>query len=111
MSELKVYNLQLLTLLDEKEAFSIAKSIAKWTHSKFTEESFEDYVIRTHTSEIQSIRGKKGGGKSRSGRPKGSIDLYSVNQIKPWVNIGVSRSHIIERDLINDRSNKRRNFN
>ena len=62
MSELKVYNLQLLTLLDEKEAFSIAKSIAKWTHSKFTEESFEDYVIRTHTSEIQSIRGKKGGG-------------------------------------------------
>ncbi|NBM92717.1 MULTISPECIES: hypothetical protein [Proteus] len=44
LSELKVYNLQLLTPLDEKEAFSIAKSIAKWANSKFSHVFFDDYV-------------------------------------------------------------------
>ncbi|MEQ4935863.1 hypothetical protein ABN125_04815 [Proteus terrae] len=59
----KAYNFQFLTLLDEKELLSVAKSIAKWTHSKFSEESFIDFVIKTHAKEIQSIRGSSGGKK------------------------------------------------
>jgi hypothetical protein len=39
----------------------IAKSIAKWTGSNFSKEAFDEYVIRTHTSDIQRIRGRKGG--------------------------------------------------
>ena len=89
----RVYNLQFSAPLDENEVNGIAKSIAKWTHGNLSKESFDEYVIRTHSSEIQSTRGKKGGRESRAGgRPKGSVDLYSVNQIKPWVNIGISRS-------------------
>lgn len=51
----------------------------KWTYSKFTKESFEDYVARTHTSDIQSVRGKKSKG---GGRP-------SLNNI--WDVLGISR--------------------
>ena len=61
-----VYNLQFTAPLDETEVNGIAKSIAKWTHEKISEESFHEYVSRTHTSEIQSLRGSKskGGGKT-----------------------------------------------
>lgn len=71
--------------LDEKEVFGIAKSITKWTYSKFTKESFDDYAARTHSHRIQSIRGKisKGGG-----RP---INKNSENYIKPWDSLGISR--------------------
>ena len=90
LSELKVYNLQLLTLLDEKEAFSIAKSIAKWTYSKFTKSSFDNYVIRIHSSDIQSIRGALGGKKSKGGGRK--RNEFSDRSIKPWVYLNISRS-------------------
>ncbi|MDX4253736.1 replication initiation protein, partial [Klebsiella pneumoniae] len=74
------YNLQLAVPLDENELMGIAKSIAKWTFSKFSESSFHDFVIRTHRSDIQSKRGKlsKGGGRPSLG--------------EPWVTIGVSRA-------------------
>jgi hypothetical protein len=73
------YNQQFPSPLDDNEVMGIAKSIAKWTHGKLTEESFECYVLRTHSSEIQSIRGSKSKG---GGRP----DLG-----KPWVDLGISR--------------------
>ncbi|MEY0847253.1 primase C-terminal domain-containing protein, partial [Providencia rettgeri] len=79
----KAYNFQFLTPLDEKEVFGIAKSIAKWTHSKFSQESFDEYILRTHESKIQSIRGCKGGKISRGGgRP-------SLGE--PWLQLGISR--------------------
>ncbi len=81
MSELKGYNLQLLILLDEKEIFGVAKSIAKWTKSKFSKGSFGEYVVKTLSPEIQSIRGKKSKGE---GRPK-----IRNNE---WVKLGISRS-------------------
>jgi len=56
--------------LDDKEIHGIAKSIAKWTNCNFSEDSFSEYVIRTHSSEIQSIRGAKGGRKSSGGGRK-----------------------------------------
>ncbi|EMN6592010.1 replication initiation protein, partial [Escherichia coli] len=78
------YNLQFATPLDEKEVNGIAKSIAKWTYSKFSYDSFSEYVIRTHTKEIQSIRGVKGGKLSKGGgRP-------SLGE--PWIEMGVSRA-------------------
>ncbi|MCP5699296.1 replication initiation protein, partial [Klebsiella pneumoniae] len=55
------YNLQFADPLDQNEVSVIAKSIAKWTHRKLTKGSFDAYVIRTHSSEIQKIRGVKSG--------------------------------------------------
>jgi len=74
------YNLQLAVPLDESEIRGIAKSIAKWTHTKFTDELFKAYIARTHKSEIQSARGKisRGGGRPSLGNP--------------WILLGVSRS-------------------
>jgi len=65
--------------------FGIAKSIAKWTHLKFCEEMFIDYVKKTHTSEIQSARGRKSSG---GGRP--SLGA-------PWLAMGISRSTFFRR--------------
>ena len=73
------YNLQFAAPLDENEVSGIAKSIAKWTISKFTKDNFEDYVKKTHVSSIQSIRGKKSRG---GGRP-------TIGE--PWVEMGISR--------------------
>jgi len=85
----RVYNLQFSSPLDEREVNSIAKSIAKWTHENFNKKSFEDYVIKTHSSKIQAIRGSKSRG---GGRPSGSVDKLSNEFIKPWVSLGVSRA-------------------
>ena len=83
------YNLQFALPLDENEVMGIAKSISKWTSNHFSGDSFEQYVVATHSSEIQSIRGRIGGKKSiGGGRPK---DANSVNQIKPWVKENISR--------------------
>jgi hypothetical protein len=83
------YNLQFALPLDESEVMGIAKSIAKWTNNNFSDNSFELYVAATHSSDIQSIRGRLGGKKSvGGGRPK---DVNSVNQVKPWLKENISR--------------------
>jgi hypothetical protein len=73
------YNLQFSTPLEYNEVKGIAKSIAKWTHTNFSEDSFSAYVKKTHSREIQSIRGQKSKG---GGRP-------SLGE--PWLIMGVSR--------------------
>lgn len=78
------YNLQFAAPLDDNEVSGIAKSIAKWTHIKLTKESFNAYVKKTHSSEIQKVRGSVGGRKSKGG---GRSSLGS-----PWVDMGVSRT-------------------
>lgn len=83
------YNLHFAVPLSENEVRGIAKSVAKWTHGKFTEESFGEYVSRTHSSNIQSVRGKKSRG---GGRPKGRISIESDASLKPWENLNISRS-------------------
>ncbi|ENG6279478.1 TPA: replication initiation protein [Yersinia enterocolitica] len=80
------YNMNLAYPLDESEVLGIAKSIAKWTHSNFNKIAFEEYVMKTHTAKIQSIRGSKSKG---GGRKK---DPESIEQKKPWLALGVSRS-------------------
>ena len=74
----KLANLQFSSPLDDNEVIGIAKSIAKWTRANFSEGTFSDYVFRTHSSEIQSLREEK----QRWGRP-------SLNEV--WVDLGVSR--------------------
>ncbi|EMR7550471.1 replication initiation protein [Salmonella enterica] len=84
------YNLQFAVPLDEHEIYGIAKSIAKWTYTKMTEESFSNFVKITHSSSIQSARGRIGGKKSKGGGRK--INENSESQKKPWLDHGVSRS-------------------
>ena len=85
----RAYNLQFPTPLDDGEVMGIAKSIAKWTVHHFSKESFDDYVKRTHSSEIQSVRGRVGGKISSGGGRKKS--LSSQESESPWVNLGISR--------------------
>ncbi len=79
------YNLQFAVPLDENEVTGIAKSIARWTNKTFTKSSFDEYVLTTHSSEVQSIRGKRSKG---GGRP-------SLN--KPWIELGISRATYFRR--------------
>ncbi|EKE6834973.1 replication initiation protein [Escherichia coli] len=59
IQRVEMYNVQLSVPLSHKECVCIGSSIAKWTHKRFTEAGFEQYVADTHTSEIQARRGRK----------------------------------------------------
>jgi len=76
------YNLKLLVPLDDNEVKGIAKSIARWTSRYFNESSFVDYINMTHSSKVQSLRGKLSGVSRRKG---------SLEEKKPWDDLGVSR--------------------
>ena len=76
------YNLQFPVPLDENEVDCIAKSIAKWTYSNFSSDSFLNYVNKTHSAEIQSIRGA---------RSKRKPLLNSDRTLKPWLILNISR--------------------
>ena len=54
-------NLGVESQLHVSEVVHIAKSVAKWTYRNLTQASFNEYVTRTHTPEIQARRGSKGG--------------------------------------------------
>ncbi|MHA9821274.1 primase C-terminal domain-containing protein, partial [Klebsiella pneumoniae] len=88
------YNLQFPAPLDENEVKGIAKSIAKWTNNKFSEISFNDYVKKSHSPDIQKRRGKRGGEvggliSKGGGRP---VIESSDNYTKPWISMGISRA-------------------
>ncbi|WP_176314894.1 replication initiation protein [Burkholderia vietnamiensis] len=63
--------------LQAREVEGIAKSIAKWTWKHYTgrlpDDQWQAYVKATHTPEIQSKRGKKGG--KAGGRGRATSDL------------------------------------
>lgn len=65
--------------LSPGEVASTARSIAKYTHKRFTEVSFAAYVAETHTPEIQAERGRKGG--KTTGAQK--VAVQRVSESKP----------------------------
>ncbi|EKN4766077.1 replication initiation protein [Yersinia enterocolitica] len=82
----RAYNVQFSDPLDEHEASGIAKSIAKWTYHHLSPQGFAEYVSRTHTPALQSLRGRKSRG---GGRPK---DNQALVNTKPWLSLGISRA-------------------
>ncbi|TRS46929.1 hypothetical protein DNP21_24985, partial [Salmonella enterica subsp. enterica serovar Panama] len=80
------YNQQFAAPLDDNEVIGIAKSIAKWTFNIFSKEKFEAYVRDSHSSKIQSIRGRKGGLISKRG-----VSPRSQRTSQPWP---VSYTHL-----------------
>lgn len=73
--------------LDFNECKSISKSISNWTwknyRKKISDEDWKEYVRVTHTSEIQSKRGKKSGEVRRKN---------SAEEKQPWKELGISRA-------------------
>jgi hypothetical protein len=47
--------------MDGREVWHIAKSVGKWTWRHMSLEGWRRWVAKTHNSEIQAIRGRKGG--------------------------------------------------
>jgi hypothetical protein len=81
------YNTRFNSPLPANEVQHTARSIAKWTHRNMTEGGWSEYVARTHTSEIQAVRGSKGGKVS-----KRKADESSERTLKPWEVEGISRA-------------------
>lgn len=61
-------NAQFMQLLPQSEIRATAKSVAKWTHKRFTAIAFQDFINRTHTPDQQARRGMKGGLRSGEAR-------------------------------------------
>lgn len=80
-------NIQFPYPLDINECKTIAKSISNWTwkhyKKKLTDEQWKEYVQMTHTSEIQSKRGKRSGEVRRQN---------SAEELQPWKEMGISRA-------------------
>jgi hypothetical protein len=71
--------------MNASQIYSIAKSVAGYTFNSPAfgrNESFDEYVARTHTSEIQSKRGIRSAQKRWSGHIKQ----------EPWLDMGISKA-------------------
>ena len=86
------YNQQFAAPLDDNEVIGIVKSIAKWTFNIFSKEKFEAYVRDSHSSKIQSIRGRKGGLISKRG-----VSPRSQRTSQPWLDLKISRATFYRR--------------
>ncbi|HIF9499253.1 TPA: replication initiation protein [Photobacterium damselae] len=93
LARCEAVNLNYVQPMQPSEVRSIAKSVAKWTMTHFTPQQFSDSQARKgHKG------GKVGGSKSKGGgRPKGSVSVNSIEQIKPWEELGISRSTYFRR--------------
>ena len=47
--------------LDPREVWHVVKSVSKWTWRNMTLEGWRQWVAKTHSSEIQAVRGRKSG--------------------------------------------------
>ncbi|HBR6809340.1 TPA: replication initiation protein [Klebsiella pneumoniae] len=95
IQRVEAYNLQLTTPLSSAECATIGKSVAKWTYQRFTEKGWLDWVAKTHTPEIQAIRGRKGGkvgGKIGGKVSKRKPVADSAKTLQPWLDLGISRA-------------------
>ncbi|MDO1866320.1 Rep protein, partial [Escherichia coli] len=87
IQRVEMYNASLPVPLSLSECRAIGKSIAKYTHRKFTPETFAQYVNDTHTPEIQDGRGRKGSSKS-----KRRTVATAARTLKPCEALGISRA-------------------
>ncbi len=87
LSYIESNNHQFPEPLGINECKSIAKSISNWTwkhyRKKISDKEWKEYVQSTHTSEIQSKRGKKSGQVRRVG---------SAEEKQTWKELGISRA-------------------
>jgi len=87
MGYIQTHNTSFMAPLSHNECKNIAKSICNWTWKNYLERlddaAWQQYVKDTHTSAIQSRRGKKSGQVRFEG---------SKAQLKPWVKLGISRA-------------------
>ncbi|MQT62160.1 plasmid replication protein, partial [Pseudomonas sp. FSL R10-0056] len=65
LTRAQMINLQFTSPLPLSEIRATATSVAKWTSKRMNQGDFEYYVESTHTSEIQSYRGKLKGKTTR----------------------------------------------
>lgn len=72
--------------MDSREVWHITKSVSKWTWRHMSLEGWRRWVAKTHNSDIQAKRGKKGGVASGIVRLAGSI-----TEQEPWKAEGISR--------------------
>ena len=84
LTQVATYN-SFKTPMNIHQITSIAKSVAQYTFNRHFSESFSDYVARTHTSEIQAVRGAKGGKISKGGGQKG-LDPKLIGEIRTLFN-------------------------
>ena len=90
------YNATYPIPLFENEVYTICKSIARYCYSA----KFNNGNVSQAHREVQSMRGKKGGAKSKR-KPVAT----SAETIKPWLELGISRSTYY-RDLNKNGSQK-----
>ena len=76
LTRAQMLNLNFANPLPFSEVKATAHSVAKWTHARITEGDFQAYIARTHTSEMQSYRGKQ---KGKTRREQG-IELLSIGK-------------------------------
>lgn len=69
--------------LGASEVRSIARSVGQYTYHRHFDESFSEYVQRTHTPDIQAERGRRSGAARRKG---------SISEREPWKAEGISRA-------------------
>jgi len=94
IQRVEAYNLQLTTPLSAAECATIGKSVAKWTYQRFNEQGWLDWVAKTHTPEIQAVRGRKGGkigGKIGGKVSKRKPVADSERTLQPWLELGISQ--------------------
>lgn len=109
IQRVEMYNVHLINPLSLPECSGIGRSIAKWTHQRFTACSFEQYVIDTHTpemqaqrgqknkAEVQAAKGKKGGiakGEAYSDKREQALQMFSCGMSRQAIatTLGVHRN-------------------
>ena len=90
------YNATYPVPLFENEVYTICKSISRYCYSA----KFNNGRVSQAHREVQSMRGKKGGAKSKRKPSKAS-----ERTLKPWLELGISRSTYY-RDLNKNNSQK-----
>jgi hypothetical protein len=69
------------------EVYATVNSVATWVWDVLRG-SQKDYIARTHTSEVQAVRGKRGGEASGKARRRGTPLEHDR---EPWIAEGISR--------------------